>query len=104
MQQGERRIDRRVVEATQSILGKELNVETGRRGANDKKRELHKVAIREGNEDKEKQKARFIVFQSRSYRYDPPGLDNEFTSHIVEKSMKSAFVVWYPWKQSWLVR
>lgn len=34
----------------------------------------------------------------------PPSLDNEFTGQIVEKSMKNAFVVWYPWKQSWLVR
>lgn len=69
----------RVREARRSILGKKLYVETERRGANNKKRELYNVAIREVNEGKEKRKARFIVFQSRSYRYDSPGLDEEFT-------------------------
>ena len=85
-------------------MGKEINVETGRWVQMTRKRELHKVAIREGNEGMEKRKARFIVFQSRSYRYDSPSLDTEFTGQIVEKSMTNAFVVWYPWKQSLLVR
>lgn len=91
----------RVGEARRSILGKELNVEMGRRGANDKKRKLHKVVIREGDEDREKRKARFIVFQSRS---DMIPLIMSLPVRSLRKSMKNAFVVWYPWKQSWLVR